>query len=263
MARIRTIKPEFWADEKLAELSPIERLVFLGLIGMADDFGRLHDNEKVIDAFVFPYTDDSVRESLASLSRIGRIRRGSAKNGKRIIEIVNWGKHQRVDKPQGKAALPCIHEKDSKNPGENAIRERFANDSRMIRETSAPRPTTYDQRPTTNDLNMSVSNGRYSEEFEKFWSVFPKVRRTKKQEAYRKWKLALKKADAATLTKKAAEYAKSKRGQSEFAVMPSVWLNSGMWEDDPEAWSMEAGKVSRVPTDDDLKNWQPTGMYEK
>ncbi len=53
MPRIRSIKPEFWADEKMSSLSPIDRLVFLGLIGMADDFGRVHDNVKVIDAFVF------------------------------------------------------------------------------------------------------------------------------------------------------------------------------------------------------------------
>lgn len=76
MARIRSIKPEFWADEKLSPLDPITRLVFLGLISMADDAGRLVDNVKQIDALVFPETSDSARESLATLSRIGRIQRG-------------------------------------------------------------------------------------------------------------------------------------------------------------------------------------------
>jgi hypothetical protein len=32
MARIRTIKPEFWTDEKIVELSPFSRLLFIGLL---------------------------------------------------------------------------------------------------------------------------------------------------------------------------------------------------------------------------------------
>lgn len=151
MARIRTIKPEFWADEKLSHLSAMDRLVFLGLISMADDYGRLHDNVKIIDAFVFPNTDDTVRESLANLSRMNRIRRGKSSQGMPVIEIVNWTKHQKVDKPQPKLALPPIDEKTRENIGETGIREPFENDSRMGSELVAPHTTDqdHDQRPTT------------------------------------------------------------------------------------------------------------------
>lgn len=86
MARIRTIKPEFWGDEKLAPCSPITRLVFLGLISMADDAGRVVDNVKVIDAFVFPETSETCRGSIDELSAMGRIRRGKTASGQRIIE---------------------------------------------------------------------------------------------------------------------------------------------------------------------------------
>lgn len=151
MARIRTIKPEFWADEKLSHLSAVDRLVFLGLISMADDYGRLHDNVKIIDAFVFPNTDDTVRESLANLSRMNRIRRGKSSQGMPVIEIVNWEKHQKVDKPQPKLALPAIATKTNENAGQNVIREPFANDSRTGSELVAPHTTDQDQdqRPTT------------------------------------------------------------------------------------------------------------------
>jgi hypothetical protein len=155
MPRIRTIKPEFWNDEKLSELAPIDRLVFLGLIGMADDFGRVHHNMKVIDAFIFPNTDDSVRESLANLSRIGRVRVGNASSGMPILEIVNWEKHQRVDKPQDRSALPPIatsRGKTPEKPEEKPIRESFANHSGTVRESFRTIPTTYDQGPTTRDL---------------------------------------------------------------------------------------------------------------
>jgi len=144
MARIRTIKPEFWCDEKLSPISAIDRLVFLGLISMSDDYGRVHDNVKIIDAFIFPNTDDCVRESLANLSRIGRIRRGISSSGMAIIEIVNWDRHQKVDKPQPKLALPSIAEKKHENlvnTGENIVRESIENDSRTARELVAPHTT--------------------------------------------------------------------------------------------------------------------------
>lgn len=148
MPRIRTIKPEFWSDEKMSELSAIDRLVFLGLIGMADDYGRLHDNIKVIDAFIFPNSSETVRESVANLSRIGRIRRGNASNGAKVIEIVNWSKHQRVDKPQNHLALPKIDHvapKTIKNIGDVPIPESFANHSGTIPEKVATLPGTRDQ----------------------------------------------------------------------------------------------------------------------
>lgn len=76
----------------------------------------------------------------------------------------------------------------------------------------------------------------YSDEFEKFWLVFPGQRKTKKKDAYTRWKQAIKEVSVEVLIARASEYATSHVGQSEFAVMPSVWLNAGMWEDAPEAW---------------------------
>jgi hypothetical protein len=147
MARIRTIKPEFWSDEKLAECDPVTRLVFLGLIGMADDCGRLLDNAKVIDAFVFPSTSDTCREAVANLSRMCRIRRGTTASGQKVIQIANWTRHQKVDKPNLLAALPEVV--DFIDVAE--IRESVANQSRDVRECVSTLPTTNDQRPTNNE----------------------------------------------------------------------------------------------------------------
>lgn len=153
MARIRTIKPEFWQDEKLMPLSDTARLLFLGLISMADDYGRLVYNPKLIEALLFdpdgPDRSRDVRECLANLSRIGRVIVGKASSGQRVLQIVNWEKHQKVDKPNKSAALPEIVEVQELTE--------FANDSRMIRDgfanDSRPIPTTNDQyqRPTTTD----------------------------------------------------------------------------------------------------------------
>lgn len=148
MARIRTIKPEFWHDEKLAPCDALTRLVFLGLISAADDFGRVLDNERVLDAFMFPETSDSVREPLANLSRMGRVQRGKTASGQRIIQIVNWERHQKVDKPQPKMAFPEIVELLEVAP----VRESFANHSRINREPLAPHTTDPDLHTTEQDL---------------------------------------------------------------------------------------------------------------
>jgi hypothetical protein len=167
MPRIRTIKPEFWCDEKLSCLPAIDRLVFLGLIGMADDYGRLHDNIKVIDAFVFPNSSETVRESVANLSRIGRVRRGNCSNGAKVIEIVNWSKHQRVDKPQNHLALPPIDKKTLETPGNIAIPEPFANHSGIVPEKVATLPGSEATREqTTRDQGSGTKE-------EEHWKIPP------------------------------------------------------------------------------------------
>ena len=50
MARIRTIKPEFFTDEDLGELSPAVRLLFIGMWTEADKAGRLKDKPKTLKA---------------------------------------------------------------------------------------------------------------------------------------------------------------------------------------------------------------------
>ncbi|MEB3196138.1 MAG: HNH endonuclease signature motif containing protein [Candidatus Sericytochromatia bacterium] len=108
MPRIRTIKPEFWVDEKLAPLDSSTRLVFLGLISMADDAGRLVDNQKQIDAFIYPMTSQSAAKPVDTLAAIGRLRRGVTESGQRVIQIVGFTKHQKIDRPNYRACLPPI-----------------------------------------------------------------------------------------------------------------------------------------------------------
>lgn len=108
MTRIRTIKPEMWVDEKLSVLEPIHRLVFPALISMADDYGRLVDSVKQVDAFLFSRTNDSAAVSLNLLHFLGLIERGQTASGQDVIQIVNWEKHQKVNHPNERAALPAI-----------------------------------------------------------------------------------------------------------------------------------------------------------
>ncbi len=57
MARIRTIKPEFWTSEQIMECSPMARLLFIGLWNFCDDRGVHPVAYKTLKAEVFPADD--------------------------------------------------------------------------------------------------------------------------------------------------------------------------------------------------------------
>ena len=236
MARIRTIKPEFWTSEQIVECSPNARLLFIGMWNFADDGGVIPDSWKRLKMQVFPgdaFTKDQVEKLIFELVSNGLVLRFMHENQAYLL-IKGWY-HQKIDRPSYKFPQPDEATKfdddssnarrtlDGRHPPEGK------GEDRSVREGSG--------KEIMSARSGRFSNSDYSEEFNQFWNAFPKVRRTKKQEAYRKWKLAVKRVDAETLTSKAAEYAESDKGRSEYAVMPSVWLNGGMWEDDPESWS--------------------------
>ena len=62
MARIRTIKPEFWEDEKIGNLPIPCRLFFIGCWNFADDFGVIKNNPVLLKSQIFPY-DENLRVS--------------------------------------------------------------------------------------------------------------------------------------------------------------------------------------------------------
>lgn len=118
MSRIRTIKPEFFLDDELAELTPLTRLLFIGLWTLADCEGRLEDRPKRIRAQLHPFDDGDTDAMLQALHDRGFIYRYTA-NSLRCIEIRSFKKHQRLSgkEAEGQSALPPreIGEKSGSN----------------------------------------------------------------------------------------------------------------------------------------------------
>ena len=107
MSRIRTVKPEFFLDEELAELTPLNRLLFIGLWTLADCEGRLEDRPKRIRAQLHPYDDGDTDAMLQALHDAGFIIRYTAE-GMRCIEVRSFKKHQRLSSKEveGQSQLP-------------------------------------------------------------------------------------------------------------------------------------------------------------
>jgi len=59
MARKRMIDPGYWSDDKIIELEPIQRLLFIGMWNFADDAGVLKYSPKQIKARIFPADTNS------------------------------------------------------------------------------------------------------------------------------------------------------------------------------------------------------------
>lgn len=98
MARIRTVKPEFWVDEKVVELDPWTRLLFIGMWNFADDQGFLDFAPRRIKMQVFPGDVTDVVPLIDELLKHGLVRAYTSPIGP-VLHIVNWTRHQRVDHP--------------------------------------------------------------------------------------------------------------------------------------------------------------------
>jgi hypothetical protein len=135
MPRIRTIKPEFATDEKLARVSRDARLTFVLCITQADDDGLLPGNHRQLLAALYPL-DDAVSYAklagwLEELVEMGRLRWRQTVDGSPILEITRWAAHQRVDHKGKSLILPHLKpwtEDDAKVSGES--REDVASVSR-------------------------------------------------------------------------------------------------------------------------------------
>jgi hypothetical protein len=94
MARTRYLKLGFFHNEALCELEPLTRLLFAGLICLADREGRLEDRPRKIRALIFPYEREAnVEVMLGKLAAAGFILRYNV-NDEGYVQIVNFTKHQ-------------------------------------------------------------------------------------------------------------------------------------------------------------------------
>lgn len=98
MSRIRTIKPEFWANEQVTACRVESRLLFIGLWNFCDDSGVIVDKARQLRSTIFPDDPFSPRDLdgwLDELARAGLIVRYEAE-GKRLVWITGWDRHQYI-----------------------------------------------------------------------------------------------------------------------------------------------------------------------
>ena len=123
MARIRSIKPEFPADEKLATVSRDARLTFVLLMTQADDEGLILASPRQLLGLLYPFDDTVTPQMLRGwidelVAAAERVRWRKTTGGAPVLELPNWKKHQKIDKPTPSKIRPLLAPLagDSTNP---------------------------------------------------------------------------------------------------------------------------------------------------
>jgi hypothetical protein len=100
LARIRTIKPDFWKHEELSAQPESVHMLAAALLNYSDDEGYFNANVKLIKAECLPLREPSVsiHDALILLSKIDYVRLGHAPDGRRFGQVINFEQHQRVNR---------------------------------------------------------------------------------------------------------------------------------------------------------------------
>ena len=105
MARARNIKPGFFRNADLVELSVEARLLFVGLWTIADREGRLEDRPKQIKMEIYPADSFDINSLLSELASTDMLLRYEV-GGKRYLQIVNFTRHQNPHKDERQSTIP-------------------------------------------------------------------------------------------------------------------------------------------------------------
>lgn len=248
MARIRTIKPGFYASESLAEVSIYAERTFGGLITLVDDSGRIKDNAAIIHGAIWAlrpaHTAVDVESDLIQLEKAGLICRYTV-NGKRYLHLVTFAEHQKISHATESKLPECPHEIHGRY-----LRDRLAYGE--VPESSGKTPEDSGELPLGSGSGSGSGIERSpapaaeplaplaekAPKFEDFWNSWP--RKVGKAAAQKAWTKAVtrQRASPAAILAASQSYAERCRltGQDpQFIPHAATWLNRGSWEDDLDA----------------------------
>lgn len=111
MARIRTIKPEFFTSLTIADLPLTARLTFIGLWTQSDDQGRSVADARLIKAAIWPLDDRTTADvelDLKILTEASLIAHYKVGN-RRYFQVRGWAEHQKINRPST-SKLPAVED---------------------------------------------------------------------------------------------------------------------------------------------------------
>ncbi len=279
MARIRSIKPEFWSDRKLARaLSRDARLLYIGLWNYADEHARLLGDVRLIKGAIFPYDDDldavTVARLLAQVIDSGRAIAYEV-DGDPYLWLPKLADHQRLEPGRVESRLPVPPDTgqlglfDDDNappsvPGANGSAP-GADKSALTRalQVAGSREQVAGSKGARGAHQPAPRRGAYSlppgpdADFAAFWAAYP--RKVAKGAALKAWPKACKLADPAVIAAAAAAFRDSPRRNPDYTPHASTWLNAQRWADEDDDAAPAVQEVSPYTDwDDGTSGWSKT-----
>jgi len=241
MARIRTIKPEFFTSETMGKCSLRARLLFIGLWTQCDDEGRMIDNARILVGQLFPLDDDvdakAVEADLRELASMKLIVRYEVE-GRNYLAVSSFDEHQRVNRPtpsklpappsDGGFTDPSGIDSDDSRSTHGALSE----DSPPERKGKEGKGDARSE-PLAAVLPLPGTNENEANkdpaDFVQFYEAYP--RHKDRQGALKAWK-RLRAGERQLALDTVGAFARAMRGKDpEFIPYPAKWLNNRRWED--------------------------------
>lgn len=234
--RARNIKPGFFKNDLLAELSPMERLFFIGLWCYADREGRFEVREKRLKAEIAPYDDLDPATALENLQAKGFVHLYTH-GDTMLCQITKFGKHQNPHKNEKPSTLPGVEEAPYKYGASTVQAPEQHQSNRADSGFLIPDPGyLIPDTPPTPQGSVSAKKNKpkkaESEQFKLFYSAYPNKK--KRPDAFKAWG----QVDGDTLAPeimagldkalKSAEWAKE---GGQYIPYPASWLRGRCWED--------------------------------
>lgn len=245
MARIRNIKPEFFLNEDLAELSAETRLAFIGLWTLADWEGRLQERPKRMRLELFPYHPNTDMEQILSGLEQKRFIVRYSVDGENYIQITNFKKHQYIS---GKEK-----EKPSQIPAPDRNHTGTKPASTQSSDTTL-HSTDNGQGTRDKGQQTTVASPRVSDGFDAFWALYPKkVSKGAAEKAWGKLRPPVEQVLSALDWQRSQPNWVKDNGQ--FIPNPATYLNAKGWEDEPTA--LKQGDDGWEPTSEEADRLWP------
>lgn len=111
MARIRTIKPEFFTSEDIIKLSPFARLFYIGLWCEADRIGRLNWKPLTLKFRYLPADNVEINEISEELIS-AKLLNVYEVDGEKYAEIPKFIKHQIINVKEAQSKLPGLNSQE-------------------------------------------------------------------------------------------------------------------------------------------------------
>ena len=213
----RIIKDSIRTSKSVNTMTDFQFRLWVYLLTYVDDYGRGSADPELLKGFVFPrrkgVTEATIEKSLQELANIGSILLYDV-DGESYFCFPNWADHQRIQTKKSKFPAP--------------------DDGTLKKVTVSHGEPPAESNPIQSESKYkseSKSEDNAREEFDKFWSAYPRKAGSKQKafEAFKKAGVSLEiLLDAIENQKQSSQWSKD---NGQFIPHPTTWLNGKRWED--------------------------------
>ena len=222
MARIRTIKPEFFTSADIVELTPLARLFYIALWCESDREGRLNWNLKTLKMRYLP-GDDCDIGALAGELEASKLIKIYTIDDKQYAEIPSFHQHQVINNRESDSIIPVFF--DVSVTRESGVKA----EGKEGREGKGKERKGKERPSDDGDDSFAV-----------FWSRFPK--KVGKKPAQSAWKRLSKEKRTTALGDCEARYTGIEK---QYIPNPATYLNQERWNDEIVRPGLSIGKSSQ------------------